>query len=386
MKPHAVALTLVLALGLSVSGADAAKAKKKNVRLSSFSSCSSLINYGNSNAKRVLGSGRRNQVAPAPGSGPVFAGGGEADQGAPQQQSAAGSPEPARAPAPVAGEDFSGTNVQEEGIDEPDIVKTDGERIFALAEGKLRVVDVTGAAPKLVSTLTLGDATGFSHEMLLYKNTLLVAYQEYPQPEPGPEPGPADQQSARPASMPAYYVQPKTILVEVDVSDPAGPKVVRSITTDGSFADARLNGRYARVVISTPPKAISKEARSDGTRSRKSADWRAMSQIRRGSRGKAKRKVLVRCSSVRRTKTFSGFGMISVVTFDLSKGLVPVDSDAVMSEAQTVYGSADSLYVATQRYSNTWAAPDGRAAGGAAHADPSLRHLKARRDDVRRQR
>src|SRR5687768_1632154 len=45
-----------------------------------------------------------------------------------------------RAAAPVPDVDYSTTNVQEQGVDEPDIVKTDGERIVALAQGKLRVV------------------------------------------------------------------------------------------------------------------------------------------------------------------------------------------------------------------------------------------------------
>jgi uncharacterized secreted protein with C-terminal beta-propeller domain len=46
-----------------------------------------------------------------------------------------------------AGEAFSGTNVQVVGVDEPDIVKTDGHRIVLISEGNLIVVDVTGDEP-----------------------------------------------------------------------------------------------------------------------------------------------------------------------------------------------------------------------------------------------
>ena len=38
--------------------------------------------------------------------------------------------------APVEGVDFSGTNVQEAGVDEADIVKTDGRRIFTLSSAR----------------------------------------------------------------------------------------------------------------------------------------------------------------------------------------------------------------------------------------------------------
>ena len=37
----------------------------------------------------------------------------------------------------TAADSFSGTNVQEQGVDEPDVVKTDGKRVFVLAGAKL---------------------------------------------------------------------------------------------------------------------------------------------------------------------------------------------------------------------------------------------------------
>ena len=42
--------------------------------------------------------------------------------------------------------DFSGTNTQEADVDEPDVVKTDGRRIFAVTDRTLRVIDVPTAA------------------------------------------------------------------------------------------------------------------------------------------------------------------------------------------------------------------------------------------------
>jgi hypothetical protein len=51
--------------------------------------------------------------------------------------------------------------------------------------------------------------------------------------------------------------------------------------------------------------------------------------------------------------------MLSILTVDLDKGLWAVDSDGVMTDAQTVYGSPSHLYVATQR----WIDPDTTAGG-----------------------
>ncbi len=39
-----------------------------------------------------------------------------------------------------------------------------------------------------------------------------------------------------------------------------------------------------------------------------------------------------------------------MLTINLDKGLDPVDSDAVMTGGETVYGSTKNLYIATQRY------------------------------------
>src|SRR5919106_1249093 len=73
---------------------------------------------------------------------------------------------------PKQGVDFSGTNVQEEGVDEPDMVKTDGNTLYAVGNGRLNAVDVRTPTPRLLDTLQL-DAR-LSHELLLHGDRLLV--------------------------------------------------------------------------------------------------------------------------------------------------------------------------------------------------------------------
>src|SRR5688572_31115484 len=100
------ALALLTAAAL-VGTADRSGAETaKTPRLAAFGSCGQLLSYAKSNASRFVG--------PYGLGSPFLRGGIEtttraADAGAPKQ-----------------GVDFSGTNVQEEGVDEPDIVKTDG--------------------------------------------------------------------------------------------------------------------------------------------------------------------------------------------------------------------------------------------------------------------
>ena len=93
------------------------------------------------------------------------------------------------------GVDYSTTNVQEEGVDEPDIVKTDGKRLYVIAASTLHVFDITGGEPKLVGSLQL---KGYGHELLVSGDRVLAlttywddpVLQPEPQPDPQPQPGP----------------------------------------------------------------------------------------------------------------------------------------------------------------------------------------------------
>ena len=80
---------------------------------------------------------------------------------------------------------------------------------------------------------------------------------------------------------------------------------------------------------------------------------------------------------MRRPVGFSGLGMLTVLTVDLTKGLEPVDSIAVMTDGRIVYASPESLYVATERWADR-PTPDTPDTGEARRLDldPQVRHLE----------
>jgi hypothetical protein len=99
------------------------------------------------------------------------------------------------------------------------------------------------------------------------------------------------------------------------------------------------------VVLSSTPRAY---AVAD-VRGRVSG-WLPRSRFASRISGRHRTRTMVACRAVRRPPVFSGLGAVSILTIDLDKGLWEVDADTVMSDAQTVYGSASHLYVATQRW------------------------------------
>ena len=253
-----------------------------------------------------------------------------------------------RGAAPTPDVDYSTTNVQEQGVDEPDIVKTDGEKIVALAQGKLRVVVLGKDKPDLQASLAV-EGAGL---LLLHKNRAVVVSHTY-----GPRLGPADARLIAPAPT-------QTVLTDIDLSTPSRPRVVRTVTLDASYLDARLVGSSLRVVLTSPPpigfehpsepgptaERAALERNQAKIRSSLARDWLPSYTLRNRRTGVKKTARLLGCSHVARPSRFSGLGVLSVVTFDLAKGLVPVDTDGVLTDGQMIYASKSSLYVATQRW------------------------------------
>jgi uncharacterized secreted protein with C-terminal beta-propeller domain len=314
-----VVAVALLCLLVAPAAASAARA-----RLVAFSSCRALVSYAQHNAARAGGVGVPVRVladAPATLERPQ-AKTPQADV-APQESAAAG-----------AGDAFSGTNVQEAGIDEPDVVKTDGKIMYVLDEGVLRVVDVTGTAPRLVGAL---DVPGGGQQLLLRGTRVLVMATEY---SGG---GPIEPLAKRAIVSPGGGAT--TRLTEVDVSNPADPRVARTMELSGSFVDARMNGATARVVVASEPLIGAQPLHRAKLRT-----FVPATTITSKLSGRTYRRGVVPCGDVRHPDAFSGLGLLTVLTVDLDKGLYDVDRDAIMAGAQTVYGSATSLYVASQRY------------------------------------
>jgi hypothetical protein len=139
-----------------------------------------------------------------------------------------------------------------------------------------------------------------------------------------------------------------TRLIEVDVSKPGRLRVIRTLDVEGSYLTARLTGATARLVLTSTPRALA-AARPQVRRARLGR-WMPRAVLTRRATGRTRTRRLVACRAVRRTAAFTGLDMVTVLTVDLERGLPAVDSDALMTDAETVYASTGSLYIATRRW------------------------------------
>jgi uncharacterized secreted protein with C-terminal beta-propeller domain len=338
--PIALLVAVAIAAGRTTEGSSAQQAKAG--RLVAFKSCGSFLDYARTNARRLVG-------PYGLGGAPVL----ETTGGPIAQPSV---PSTARASAPVAGVDYSGTNVQEEGVDEPDLVKTDGSTLFVVANGRINAVDVSERQPRLLDALKLENA--WSAQLLLHKSRLLVLTQ-------GGWIMPMLPGAAR---LIAPYQPSASVVTEIDVSNPKSLRVVRTLTLDGMYVAARLVGSTARIVASSyvpqelpfeRPDATTTEALA-AARQRNQAvvasspltKWLPKYRLKNRRTGRVVERPLVQCRRISRPATFSGLGLLTVLTVDLAKGLEPVNSTSIMTDGRIVYASPGSLYVATERWAS----------------------------------
>jgi uncharacterized secreted protein with C-terminal beta-propeller domain len=284
---------------------------------------------------------------------------------------AAAAPEAALAPG-AAPEEYSGTNVHEAGVDEPDLVKTDGQRIVTINNGVLRVVDAQrrveiGTLDLRTPVPDIADEEWWQPaDLLLYGDRALVLMQESwwwgGVPEPGfrTDDGAAPAEPSLPTELP--IAGPRLLLVELS----GAPRVLGEYTIDGALVDARAVGQTARVVVRSGPRLALPELDETLTEVERTAanrravqvapltDWLPRYQVGTGTETDTGQ---VDCTAVSRPESYSGTSMLTVLTFDLaSPELGDGAPVSVVADGDTVYSNGPSLYIASDQ---RWRGTDG---------------------------
>ena len=253
---------------------------------------------------------------------------------------AADSRKAAPAPPQAGTPNHSTTNTQEAGVDEPDLVKTDGKRIVTVVDGSLRVVDV--ASRKQTGSVALPGA--YTAQLMLSGDRALVVTSSLAGLERG--------------KVPYDYAPPMDAsLVLVDLS--GAPKVLGTLAVGGSYVDARQIGGVARVVVSSTPRlsyVYPGNGRTVDGAERENAkmledtpisSWLphySLTTPTSTSDG-----TLVDCSRVSFPQQPTDSSLLTVLTLDLAAALGTGDPVSIVASGDLVYGSEANLYVADQR-------------------------------------
>ena len=125
----------------------------------------------------------------------------------------------------------SGTNVQELGVDESDVVKVAGSLLLRLQDGVLKTYDVAGDEPTELSSTPVSDSRGWGW--------------------PGSPAGELLFVDGRAVVLGTSRDGLTSTVTTLDLSDPTSPGVVDTITVEGRISAARLHGDVVRTVIQT---------------------------------------------------------------------------------------------------------------------------------------
>lgn len=266
---------------------------------------------------------------------------------------AAGAPAAATARAAGPADDTAGaaqahstTNNQEAGVDEPDQVKTDGRYLYAMENGKLRIVDVTASQPRVVANLDLSTGQqAVGNQLFLAGNRVLVLGDAFVGiPFPG---GVANDLAIAPAPL----QQAQTTVVVVAVDDPARPSVVKRLTLDGSYLSARMVGGIVRLVQRSSPR-LPWVYPSDGSAAAQASALAANKRTIQASTAADWLPDGAAPDRAYHTQVASGLDTVTVRSIDPAQASAG-PAVTVVSSAETVYASTTSLYVATTDYANT---------------------------------
>ncbi len=253
-------------------------------------------------------------------------------------------------PAPAPAEDSTGaarreapthstTNLQEVGVDEPDLIKTDGNRIVAVARGRVHLIEVKDGRMTRRKTLPVTDVSN----LFLSGDRVLVF----------------SQASGRTAGSNARWAGTRSVLTTYDITQLDQPKLVAALTIEGDVLDARLVGTQVRVATSSAPDLdipspvyneqgeVSQESKEQlrvAVARSTVEDWIPSYSLETGS-GRVSTGRLVECPDLARPEKFSGLDTVAVSAFDIRSAFTDRSAAGVVAGGQQLYASDTATYV-----------------------------------------
>ena len=246
--------------------------------------------------------------------------------------------------APAPSREYSETNIQVEGVDEADIIKTDGDYIYAVSGNKLFVARAYPAEDaELLSVTEFKDFR--PNELFIHGDRLLMFgssshddVRPYPEPvfdgdvEPGFNP---DEVVDSKMIAPGIWPGPRHVGVVsaklFTVADKKDPDVIRTVEIEGSYVSSRKIGSDVYFVVNSYPH-FGPEPRGCIT-----------PLYREDSKEFAP---IVECTDVSYIPPLHASNFITVASMSMTDEKADVEKEVIAGNGQNVYASQDNLFIA----------------------------------------
>lgn len=131
-----------------------------------------------------------------------------------------------------ASEEYSDTNTQVEGVDEADIVKTDGNYIYYLTKNNLKIVDAQKMS--VMATVEFDETDFYSNELYVKGDKVIVIGNRY---ESGRKEYSIDSMYTDIMYAPGTSY---TVIKVFDISNRAKPQLARTVEIEGYYLSSRM--------------------------------------------------------------------------------------------------------------------------------------------------
>ena len=215
--------------------------------------------------------------------------------------------------------DYSKTNIQVEGVDEADIVKSDGEYLYLASNNKVLIIKAYPADDaQVVAEIQLnGTVAG-----LFVNGDRLVVFE-------------SSYQDIVFVRMPSTIFSSESMMhIKVyDIADRSNPVLVRTVSSDGWYFTSRMIGDYVYVIINAPVYVRENEIslpiviKQDGVEEVEAAD--------------------IYYTNV----TDYGYGFTTVFAVNIKDDSVePTHETYLLGASSTIYASLNNIYLAIPDY------------------------------------
>ncbi len=209
---------------------------------------------------------------------------------------------------------YSDTNIQVEGIQEADIIKTDGQYIYALNSKNLIILKANDGKPEIMAKIKQKDSEGQYFEMYI-ENGKLMAIRNTSDSDDGD------------------ISKMRTQVDIFDLTDPEDPAKIKSLAQSGRYVDSRMSGGYLYLISDYTP---------DRQAFDKTKPESFLPQLYNGDQKESVRSKDIVICPVNDSPSYTVMGSI-----DVSSAQDFHDTKSILSNTGEVYVSTENIYMTT---------------------------------------
>jgi len=257
---------------------------------------------------------------------------------------------------------FSSTNIQVAGVDEGDVVKTDGTYLYNLTDEKLIISLAYPAENAEVLSRTILSSEVYNRQMYVAGDKLLIVGESYKRIPAKPGTTSFGDSSADPLFSTSINYNTKSIVVaEIwNIKDKRNPELIRKSEFNGSFVASRVTNGYAYIVLENYQRNY---LLSNSEKIKSSEVLPAFADVK-GSEAEKEISVSafknsVNCNNVQYIYPLHSNNYLQIIALPINNPNETIGEKTIwgMGSSDFIYVSLNNLYIISPMYSYKWTDP-----------------------------